>query len=293
LTNEYKTWDIRPVQTTIPIPNPALSSGHSQPELAQSGLIALLDQLLRKREEFFEEIYSGRDVGRWARRFLIIVLLLSAGYGLTMGALGFSGDFSRGLFQSLSSAVKVPLLYLASLAVCYPVLYIVLVLMGVRLSFMQSLTLILLALTLNAILLASCAPIVLFFILTGSNYHFIKLLHVAAFAFSGAWAMQALWKGLQATCEKSNLYPRQAIKILQVWVLVFGFVGSQMAWSLRPYVGAPELGFQLFRPSQSGNFYQAVWYSLAELTGAPTTVGAPDTPGTKAPNRAAKPDGTR
>ncbi len=274
------------MQTTNVIVPPSLGHGHTPADLVRSSFLNLLDQLLRRREEFFEEIYSGREVGRWTRWFLLMVVLLAGGYGFTMGALGFSTDVAQGLFQSLSSAVKVPLLYLASLGVCYPVLYIVLVLVGVRLSCLQSLALILMALTLNSILLASCAPILLFFVLTGSNYDFIKLLHVAAFAFSGGWAMVALWKGLQATCEKSNLYPRQAIKILKVWIVVFGFVGTQMAWSLRPFVGSPELGFQVFRAGQAGNFYQAVWSSVAGLAGVgnlSTPAGnssAPKTPGT-------------
>ena len=77
--------------------------------------------------------------------------------------------------------------------------------------------------------------------------------------------MMALWQGLRTMCEKSDLYPRQAIKILQVWMLIFGFVGTQMAWSLRPFVGSPELGYELLRSGRQGNFYQAVWSSMVNL----------------------------
>jgi hypothetical protein len=48
-------------------------------------------------------------------------------------------------------------------------------------------------------------------------------------------------------------------------VLVFGFVGTQMAWSLRPFVGSPNLEFQFFRADQTGNLYQAVANSAAQL----------------------------
>ncbi|MBI4659993.1 MAG: actin-binding WH2 domain-containing protein [Verrucomicrobia bacterium] len=229
------------------------------------GVFSLLDQLLRQREGFFDAIFAGRELGARLRSFLFIIVVLSAFYGVTMGAVGLTQSFSRGWMQMLSSGVKVPLLFLASLAVCYPVLYIVLVLMGVRLDFAQTLNLIFLALSLNSLLLASCAPITLFFALTGANYHFVKLLHVVTFTFSGSWAMMALWKGLQTMCEKSDLYPRQAIRILQVWILVFGFVGTQMAWSLRPFVGQPDLEFQVFRTGQKGNFYEAVWSSVLAL----------------------------
>jgi hypothetical protein len=229
------------------------------------GFWGVLDGLLRRRDTFFEEIFEGRQIGQRARWYLLAIVLLSGFYGLTMGGIGLTDDVQKGVLQMVTSAVKVPVLYVFSVGICFPVLYIVLVLMGARLSFMQTLSLILLALTLNSVLLASCAPILIFFMVTGSDYNFIKLLHVAAFAFSGCWAMVALWQGLRTMCEKSDLYPRQAIKILQLWILIFGFVGTQMAWSLRPFVGSPELEYEFVRSGREGNFYQAVWRSAADL----------------------------
>jgi len=231
---------------------------------AVSDFLKLLDELLRRRETFFEEIFNGQRVWVRIRWFLVALVLLAGFYGGTMGAMGFTAELQRGVLQALTSAIKVPALFLLSLGICLPVLYIVLVLMGARLSFGQTLALILLALALNSVLLASCAPIVLFFTVTGSDYHFIKLLHVAVFGFSGFWAMKALWQGLSAMCEKSDLYPRRAVSILKVWILVFGFVGTQMAWSLRPFVGSPGLRYTLLR-EQTSNFYAAVWASARSL----------------------------
>jgi hypothetical protein len=246
----------------VPEQDPMTNPAAAQP----ASLFGLLDELLRRRESLFEEIFDNRRIGERLRWFVVAIVVLSGFYGATMGTIGFTGDVGRGLLQTLSSAAKVPALYLLSVAICFPVLYIVLVLMGARLRFVQTLSLILLAITLNAVLLASCAPILLFFLLTGADYHFMKLLHVAVFAFSGGWAMMALWQGLREMCEKSDLYPRQAIRILQLWIVIFGFVGTQMAWSLRPFVGSPELDFQLFREGREGNFYKAVWTSVVNLT---------------------------
>ncbi|MFT4586933.1 MAG: hypothetical protein ACI8QF_001023 [Limisphaerales bacterium] len=148
---------------------------------------------------------------------------------------------------------------------CYPVLFVINVLMGSKLDFTQTLALILYSLALNAVLLASCAPIVLFFTVTGADYHFVKLLHVAIATFAGCWAMVGLWQGLTEMCENSDLYPRQAIRILKVWIVVFGFVGTQMAWSLRPFVGSPGMEFQVFRENQGSNFYATVFHSMGRL----------------------------
>jgi len=229
------------------------------------GFGRMLDRVLREREPFFDELFEGRNLGRNLRWFGLTIVMLSGFYGMTMGMAGLVVDVRAGLLQMLSSAIKVPVLYLLSVAVCYPVLFIVVVLMGSRLRFTQTLGLILLALTLNSVLLASCAPIVLFFFLTGASYHFLKLLHVVIMGFSGCWAMLALWQGLQTACEKSALYPKRAVRILQVWALVFGFVGTQMAWSLRPFVGSPGREFQWLRLSQESNFYEAIWDSVRQL----------------------------
>jgi hypothetical protein len=242
-------------------PTPARSTPASP---LPAGFFRLLDTLLRDRERFFDAVFDGREVGRWLSSFLLASVALSAFYGLSMGLLGFNQGFGTGLMQMIASAIKVPCLFLLSTAVCFPVLYIVQVLMGARLAFAQTLALILMALTLNGVLLASCAPIVFFFVVTGADYHFIKLLHVAIFGFSGIWSMMSLWLGLRTMCEKSNLYPPIAVTILKVWIIVFAFVGTQMAWSLRPFVGSPDMEFQIFRKQES-NFYAGLWSSVTSL----------------------------
>lgn len=234
-------------------------------DVANASFFTVFDGLLRRREDFFETIFESKQVVPLIRWALLATFLLGGFYGLAMGSAGFANGWWNGLGQLVASAVKVPLLFLLSLLVCYPVLYFVIVLMGSRLSFTQTLALILIAVAMNAVLLAGCAPIVLFFVFTGSSYAFIKLLHVAVFAFSGCWAMRALWQGLRAMCEKSDLYPKQAIRILQVWILVYGFVGTQMAWSLRPFIGNPGQSFEVLRSDQGSNFYQAVAVAVGGL----------------------------
>ncbi len=224
---------------------------------SSSHILAYMDGMLRHREDYFSEIFENRNILKHLALLLGIIISLSAFYGFVMGA-------SSGWSQMLASAIKVPVLYLLTILVCYPVLYVVIVIMGSRLSFLQTLCLILLALGLNAVLLASCAPIIFFFTVTGANYHFLKLLNVAIFAFGGCWGMLGLWRGLVAMCEQSDLYPRQAVRILQIWLLVFAFVGMQMTWCLRPFVGNPEMEFQIFR-AQHGNFYEDVVKSAVQL----------------------------
>jgi hypothetical protein len=54
--------------------------------------------------------------------------------------------------------------------------------------------------------------------------------------------------------------------VVRLWVLLYGFVGSQMAWTLRPFIGAPSMKFELFR-QLGGNFYSNLFASIGELLG--------------------------
>jgi hypothetical protein len=54
--------------------------------------------------------------------------------------------------------------------------------------------------------------------------------------------------------------------VMWLWVFVYAFVGSQMAWTLRPFIGAPSMPFELFR-QLGGNFYTNVFASIGEILG--------------------------
>jgi hypothetical protein len=100
--------------------------------------------------------------------------------------------------------------------------------------------------------------------ITSDNYAFLKLLHVAIFTFSGIFAVRTIISGLTFSCEKKNIYPKIGMTIFKIWIFIFAFVSSQLAWNLRPFVGSRELPFELFRARES-NFYVAVIQSVANL----------------------------
>jgi hypothetical protein len=122
----------------------------------------------------------------------------------------------------------------------------------------------------------SFAPIVVFFMITSENYAFLKLLHVAIFVFSGVFTIRTIIRGLSYSCEKKNIYPKLGMSIFKIWIFIFAFVSSQLAWNLRPFVGSRDLPFELFRVRES-NFYVAVIQSAADLFD-PGTNAAPTSP---------------
>jgi hypothetical protein len=55
-------------------------------------------------------------------------------------------------------------------------------------------------------------------------------------------------------------------KLLQFWLFLYAFVGTQMAWTLRPFFGSPGEEFQIFRQIE-GNFYLNLIYLILRIFG--------------------------
>ena len=54
--------------------------------------------------------------------------------------------------------------------------------------------------------------------------------------------------------------------LVYIWILLFGFVGTQLAWTLRPFFGDPDAPFALFREI-SGTFYGDILSTIGALFG--------------------------
>ncbi|NLG29020.1 MAG: actin-binding WH2 domain-containing protein, partial [Chloroflexi bacterium] len=144
-------------------------------------------------------------------------------------------------------------------------LYFFEVLFGSNQTIVSSFCLVLTAITVTSVLLLAFAPVALFFLLSSSNYQFFKLLNVAIFAISAIRGVSFLSYGTRivaASTEGAAIRRR----VVGLWVILYAIVGSQMAWTLRPFVGAPSLPFELFR-DLGGNFYSNVLGSIGEILG--------------------------
>ena len=221
--------------------------------------LAVIEVILRNRHRYFNEIGNGIDLQEKLRAMLVSSFAFLAVYGAVMGS-------THSLWQALSSAVKLPVLFLATLVVCSPTLYFFNVLFGSRQSLTQNVALILTAITVTTVLLLSCAPITLFFLLTTSHYQFFKLLNVAVFSIAGGMGVLFLSQGMRVVAGSGRGEGNARRRVLRLWILVYGFVGSQMAWTLRPFIGAPSMTFEPFR-QLGGNFYTNVLVSIGEILG--------------------------
>ncbi|HIJ53049.1 MAG TPA: actin-binding WH2 domain-containing protein [Planctomycetes bacterium] len=209
------------------------------------------------KENFFEKLTSDKDTLRQVGNQYLLLNVCSFLYGIVMGSY-------NGFRQAISSGIKVPLLFSLALLVCFPAFFIIQHVLGSRLGFWQMFKVILSGFVMVTLVMVSFAPIVIFFLITGDNYSFLKLLHVAIFALSGFFGMKTILDALRFSCEKKQVYPKVGVVVFRFWILILAFVGMQLAWNLRPFIGSKGLPFELFR-KREGNFYLAVIQAAGDI----------------------------
>lgn len=292
-----------------------------------SGKQLIIERILRDRGGIWDQIIGERDLPKLILRMLLCSAISLAAYGAVLGA-------SNGWLQALVSTVKLPMLFLATLAICLPTLYLFNLVFGARLSVLQACALIMVAITVTAVLTFAFAPISLFFLITARSYAFFKLLNVAILTLTALIGLRFLTSGMRAlnkhvvaesmlsnqvvASAPASLPERELVSatvggagdaptqpptngdaptagqnrkpdrsqgtaktvasqpaagerpasmtLLYIWILLFGFVGTQLAWTLRPFFGSPGQPFELFRNIE-GTFYSDIFQTLASLLG--------------------------
>lgn len=239
--------------------------------MSQPQGIFVIERILRERDGVWRQIAQDTGLKRLSAHMLLSSAVALALYGAVLGA---SSDWR----QTLLTAVKLPMLFFVTLAICLPTLYLFNLVFGAKLTVRQALALICVAITVIAMLSLAFAPISLFFLITAPDYNFFKLLNVAILALTGLVGLRFLVNGMRAmnaaaiataedesTTTTAARQPRTAsMGLLYVWIVVFGFVGTQLAWTLRPFVGSPDERFELFRAIE-GNFYVDIIRTIANL----------------------------
>lgn len=220
----------------------------------------ILLSLLRDRQNFLEEIRQEIRLQNKISSLFVTSSIFFAIYGVIIGA-------SHSFGQALSSAIKLPAFYLLTLIICFPTLFFFNVLFGSRSSFKQHFVVLLTAVSVISVLLFSLAPVTLFFMITApDSYQFFKLLNVLIFGITGTFGVKFLYEGMQLLSQQDEIGKKTRTTILQSWLLLYAFVGMQLGWFLRPFFGAPESKFELFR-AVKGNFYLDIMQAISEILG--------------------------
>jgi hypothetical protein len=224
----------------------------------------------------------------------VVLVVLGMFYGVCMGCFALFKVGGPSYWQLVATTLKVPALFMLTLAITLPSLYVFNALVGSRLTLDSVLRLLVAALAVMMAVLASLGPIVSFFSLSTTSYPFMILVNVVVFGVSGSLGLSFLLQTLQrlsvvpvhtvaipapedpgeekpgsGTSIPGALDPlegqvlgRHVKLVFRCWVLLFGLVGAQMGWVLRPFIGEPHSPFVWIRGRES-NFFQGVMHALA------------------------------
>lgn len=213
-------------------------------------------QIFQNKESYFSDI-NKQQSNRLIFNQLLLICAFAFLYGMVMGSY-------HSLLQSVVTGVKVILLFLSTVIICFPSFFIIQQVLGSKMSFRQMIVIVLSGVVLTATIALSFAPIVVVFQVTGGNYHFLQLLHVAIFIFAGFFGMRLMVDALKYACENKNIYPQIGVTVFRIWIIILAFVGIQLAWNLRPFLCEKNEEFKIFRKYE-GNFYTAIVYSVEQL----------------------------
>ena len=101
------------------------------------------------------------------------------------------------------------------------------------------------------IILASFAPFTALWYVSFENYHGAILFNALMFgaaSFTAQWLLRRLYRPLIARNARHRV-------MLRTWLMIYAFVGIQMGWVLRPFVGDPGSPVEFFRQQAWGNAY--------------------------------------
>ncbi|MET7669817.1 hypothetical protein [Micromonospora luteifusca] len=163
----------------------------------------VIERILRDRVGIWQQVVAERDLNALTGRMLASSAIALACYGAVLGAF-------HSPLMALTSALKLPLLFLVTLAICLPTLYLFNLVFGARLSVRQSLALVMVAITVTSMLAVAFAPISLFFLITAPDYGFFKLLNVAILTLSALVGLRFLTGGMQVLNDHGLLAPEVA-----------------------------------------------------------------------------------
>jgi hypothetical protein len=195
------------------------------------------------------------------------VVLVGAGlYGAAMG-------WWRAPLAGLYVAIKFPLIILLTTVGNAMLNSMLAPLLGLNASFRQSFLAILMSFTIASAILGALCPLVGFLVWNAppmtpdaarsvGTYSFIQVIHVVIIAFAGAVAN---WRLVQLLREWSG---NRAIarRVLVAWLAGNLFLGSQLCWILRPFIGSPNLPVEFLRATAfRGNFYETIFRALLRL----------------------------
>lgn len=218
-------------------------------------LLAHLDALVRGETDTLMALPLRQALPQ----LVVVISVFGALYGAVMGS--FGGVGADRIFQICFAAIKVPILLLGVFVLGLPSFYVFNTLMGVRNDFGLALRALMASQAGLSILLASLAPLTLGWNVTSLNYPLTILFNAAMFGLSTAGGQILLRRHYRELLARD---PRHQI-LLRIWGLQYAFVGIQLGWILRPFIGEMGRPVGFFRAEGWSNAYVFLMQMLHDI----------------------------
>lgn len=216
--------------------------------------------LLRNRDAFWDAVHARELSWRDLLSLALFVVLACGLYGAVLAGW-------RSPRLSAYVAIKLPVLFLGTTAIVAVFNWMTASILSSGLSFRSTVFVVLASMTIGCWILLSLVPVALFFLLSGVSYagthdalrfshNLILMTHIFILAIAGVAGNTSLLRGLRRVV--SERCPVHAL--FMFWLTAFAFVGCQLSWILRPFVGSPFYPVAFMRPDcLDRNFYEFVF----------------------------------
>jgi len=216
--------------------------------------------LLCNRDAFWDAVRNDRLDWKDLLGIALFVTLSCGMYGTVLAGW-------RSPLLSVYVAVKLPLLFIGTMAIVSAFNWMAASILGAGLSFRSTVFVVLASMTIACWILLSLVPVALFFLASGVSYegthdelryshNLILMTHIFILAIAGVVGNASLLKGLR--CVVGERCPVHTL--FMFWLAAFAFVGCQLSWILRPFVGSPFYPVAFMRPDcLDRNFYEFVF----------------------------------
>ncbi len=200
--------------------------------------------------------------GNHARSLILVVwtmIVFGGIYGSVMGSFG-----GARFYQMLFSAMKLPILLAATFILSLPSFFVVTTLLGLRDDFAASVRAIVATQAGLTIILFSLSPFTLLWYVSFDSYDAAILFNLLIFTIasvSSQWLLRRFYRPLILSNPRHRL-------MMWSWLVIYAFVGIQMGWVLRPFIGYPGTATTFFRAGAWGNAYSEVLQIAWRFLGA-------------------------
>lgn len=197
-------------------------------------------------------------------RVLAVIAGSGGAYGAVMAA--FGGVSGERVWMVAFGAVKVPMLFVATMALAIPCFAVLNLLAGLGADWRRVWRALVDYQVAVALQLGALAPVTFFLNLVESDYRVAQAWSTLMFAIA-AWNARLVLLRAYAPLEAASPAHRN---LRRVWFVLYAFVGLQMGWDLRPFVGSPDMGVAFFR-QHIGNAWievpKVLWEAVVALWG--------------------------